>query len=307
MLCLQPGVPKHLALSPRLRRIMATGRMTGESASNWKRPPTGHKDRAQIEDPPSHLHNSQAHLALAKRRHDHLVEHPQKTTAAHPSHHSHFFKSPQPKVGDMYPVGASFTAKHCSDEFARKAYDVYSQVGTNSSAGRGRSEAESCTFTDILAAHNPWEKEKSPRKNKIHVTRPKDFTRNWESAHRHPPRQQAPSVYCSTRSDGSGARFRPPPRSEVSMASSDTGHGHDYRGIKPMDPKAYEPHPLEDKQRFFISQQKLQKAKCQHKTALKVDHDRWARIECGSHGHSAEGSDFGSVCHKPAARPRTAR
>lgn len=296
---------------------MAMGQLAGELAGHWKRPSPA--TSAFVQERPSHLHNSHAHLGLAKRRHEHFLEHTQTNTTPHPSHHNQFFKSPQPRVGDMYPVGASFVAKHYSDEFAKKAYDGYSQVGTISD--RGGSDVGSCTFTDIMAEHNHWAKARSPKANRPHLDRPKEFTMNWEgemprqrpqSARRYAPSSSAHNG--SDKSLGTRGRFRPPPRSEQSLASSDTGHGHDYRQAKPKDPKAHEPHPTETKERFFTSHSRMQKAKQLCKTALKVDHDRWERIECGSHGHSAGGSVHGSICNKsrtkptPAgARPRTAR
>lgn len=265
---------------------------------NWKCEPVGHRPVKEDRTGP---HNSHAHMQVEKRRHERALEHPQHTQAPHPSHHNQFFKSPHPRCGDMYPVGASFTAKHYTDEFATQAYDVYSHVGTISE--RGGSEAGSCTFTDILAAHNHWEKAKSPKVARPHLSRPKEFEDGYRPQAGAPRRiSSAPSSNKDSCNSGPRA-FAPAPRSEnTSIASTDTGHGNDRRHRKPMDPKAYEPHPLSDKEHFFISQSKLAKAKTQHRTALKVNHDRWERIECGSNGHSAGGSVFSSVCHQKSSK-----
>lgn len=311
------------------------GKLTGTGASSWKRPPP---EARPLYESQSHIGNSHSHMLVAKRRHEYELTHPQHTVSPHPSHHSHFFKSPHPYVGDMYPTGASFAAQHMTDDFAKSAYCNRDYDLASTEMDRS-TDAGSCTYTDILASHNVWEKARLDKSSHPHLSRPKDMTRNWdESYNDHSRRYEKPrpksarpgynrprpeyhgyerpkSARSSGRSSdisrmrdvGEGGTFRGKAPSIQSLASSDTGHGRDYRDVKPKEIARHIPQPTSTKSRFFTSQAALQKAKHQCKTTLKVDHDRWERIEAGSCGHSAGGSERSSVGRDHSKYSRSGR
>merc|ERR1719262_479260 len=71
----------------------------------------------------SHVHNSHAHLSLAKRRHSVSLEHDETDfRCQHPpfaSPEPHFFASPEPQhmACYLYPKGPSLTARHVPEHF----------------------------------------------------------------------------------------------------------------------------------------------------------------------------------------------
>merc|ERR1712224_961350 len=79
-----------------------------------------------------------------------------------------------------------------------------------------------------------------------------------------------------------------------SMASTDTGHGREYTR-RVLGPEAHEPHAAEAHHHHFTSHARMQREKMLCRMDVKHTH-HWDRLEQGSAaGHSAGGSDFGSI------------
>jgi len=248
----------------------------------------------------SHVHNSHAHMCLAKRRHDvqlfhdeacHRSIHPPKSSPDH-----QFYITPEPRhmAAHLYPEGPSVTARHVPEHFCSNVvYDDESSYAPSraTSAERSRMRPTSPSV------------DSSRRSKSARGLRGAEFSL-WDGSKVAPMSE----VYESKCSRGL--------RSTCSPVTLGYGERYWTRDLPPGSPEEFDSHNTPGKPppvwtrapevgHVYKShaQMSYDKGLCQ---AHAYRHcPNWERIEAGSQGHSAAGSDMGSQVGgkaRPSAR-----
>lgn len=247
----------------------------------------------------SHVHNSHAHLCLAKRRHDvqlyhdeecHRSIHPPKASPDH-----QFYITPEPKhmAAHLYPEGPSVTARHVPEHFCSNVvYDDQSSY-TPSRA----TSAERSRIRPTSPSVDSSRRSKSARGQRSEFVLRDGSKISPISDVFDPKCSRGLRSTCSPVTVGYGERYW---TRDLPPGSPEEFDSHNTPG-KP--PPAWTRAPEVGHVYKSHAQMSYDKGLCQ---AHAYRHcQNWERIEAGSQGHSACGSDMGSQVGgkaKPSAR-----
>lgn len=247
----------------------------------------------------SHVHNSHAHLSLAKRRHACRIEHEETDfRSIHPpapSHSSHFFASPEPQhmAAHLYPEGPSQTARHVPEHFVNNV--VHDNHPYDRSA-RGATSQRSSRASGI----HVWDGVRQVPATSLHCTRDARSPRMTASPSITGVNKQGWSRDLPSQSPDACWSDACQPHEHYNTSGtmrahlpSQTRDGFDHYNTSGRPPAALNRAPEIGHVYKSHAEMAYDKRLCQ--AAAYKHSDRWERIEQGSNGHSVGGSDFGSV------------